>query len=97
MTTAPCCQHCDKPLRKHTTMAVVAEGEPYGGDGVVVSRRRSYGDRTTLGVWRGKYGYKGQGYFCSVGCGYKFAVAALRAAKRPNGNVALSTLKPETP
>ena len=78
----PKCRHCGKPLnqntRTHWLNATPGTGyQPPEGDEEVLQRREV---GTRYENWRiatGRYGYNGDGLFCTLRCGYEYAVATV--------------------
>ena len=80
----PTCKNCKKPLKKYThywTNHDKEEPEPIVGSqtawGTVlqITRKKiSTWAGSSISYWTGQWGYYGQGYFCSLKCGYYYAV-----------------------
>ena len=87
----PHCLACDKPLRKHTHSAWVKPGEAepvigreYDGQKVlaITCRKVVYGGtQTIIGYWTGEWGGYGDGFFCGLTCGHRYAVRTLNSAR----------------
>lgn len=79
----PICAHCGQRLRPHHYHSVeLPTGEPYQGNLVVISRKPS-GVKPGfdhVALWDGEqFGYRGRGTFCSLTCGYRWAMKRARA------------------
>ncbi len=80
----PKCRHCGKGLDKYTHNWWNRDGSPkpsvgadskYGTVKQIISDKTSgYDDTTFVSYWCGRWGRQGNGYFCSLRCGYAWAV-----------------------
>lgn len=87
--STPTCKQCGKKLlkrwytsRTESTSAMPEAPKTFGDRPVLEAKEVSlaYGKTNYYShrVWLGDYGYRGNGYFCSVTCGYRYGVTAAR-------------------
>ena len=80
------CGMCGKKSARYYDSIRVAEGEPYRGNGVEVSRKRDpYLTRTVKEEVRVRFDFyrpHGYGAFCTLRCASKFANLAYKAGYR---------------
>ena len=51
-----------------------SDGSQFYNRGITKSKRCVFDDKKTLYFcWTGRYGYMGQGHFCKLGCGWRWA------------------------
>jgi hypothetical protein len=92
-TPRPTCQYCGRQLPKRTYHYDLKDGEPdpatiYDKPVVSVLRRRprpGYAEgqlRSMLSLWAGEYGRYGDGYFCGLTCGWRFALQVMRELEK---------------
>lgn len=86
--TVPLCLCCGVALRKHPVKHLVfytSDEAPKRPEDVLVGeyalrsifsvKRHASGSIASIALWDGKsFGYQGNGFFCSLRCGYVYAV-----------------------
>ena len=87
------CKMCGKPLKKFTQVwwerldgeaSVPVVGKYIPRQGVVKQVLRTKGEPGNLRItyWTGQVGYNGRGFFCSVKCGYEWAMDEIEARRK---------------
>ena len=77
---SPKCRACGKELKKKTESVYTKIGDPEptrtdGGSVIVqITRRGKSSEETVYSVWTGKWGAYGDGHFCGLTCGWRWAI-----------------------
>lgn len=83
--TAPKCKRCGKQLKKRIYAVMVKPGQSppveFHGKKVLEAVKRENhmgGTVDEYEIWRGEWGYNGDDFFCTLRCGYWWAVEQVR-------------------
>lgn len=92
MIEKPICLSCGKPLRKRTYSQELKAGAEapkkiYGKDVIQVVGRKALSHRADqiterVSLWCGEWGGYGDNFFCSLTCGYSWAVMGVKMSEK---------------